>query len=109
MERNIHSFLVQSFCQENRNAAVELECVAIVCAMQALYVYLEGRKFIVENDYQLQQMVNKNNRLTRWALILQQYEMNTRYRPEMANGNADAPEKAFVADPLGAEEHRVAE
>ena len=42
----------------------------------------------------LQQMVNKNNRLTKWALIVQQYEMDTRCEPGRANGNADAVKAA---------------
>ena len=77
--------------REQKYAAVELECLAIVWALQ---VYLDGRKFVVETDHRalsyMQQMVNKNNRLTRWALALQPYQFETRFRSGKANGNADA-------------------
>ena len=80
--------------REQKYAAVELECLAIVWAVQALQVYVDGRKFVVETDHRalsyMQQMVNKNNRLTRWALALQPYQFETRFRSGKANGNADA-------------------
>ena len=53
--------------RKQKYAAVELECLAIVWAVQALQVYLDGRKYVVETDHRalsyMQQMVNKNNRL----------------------------------------------
>lgn len=80
--------------REQRYAAVELECLAMVWAVQALHVYLDGRRFILETDHKalsfLHQMVHKNNRLTRWALVLQPYSFGVRYRQGKANGNADA-------------------
>lgn len=55
--------------REQRYAAVEKECLAIVWAIQSLRVYSFGRVFRIQTDHHplqwMQQMKNKNMRLTR--------------------------------------------
>ena len=61
--------------REQKYAIIEKECLAIIWALGFFYPYLYGQHFVIETDHQplkcLQQMKNKNQRLTRWALSLQ--------------------------------------
>ena len=56
---------------------VEKEYLAVVWVVQKFHQYLYGREFILETDHQPLTYLNKskteNSRLTRWALLLQQY------------------------------------
>ena len=55
--------------------------------------YLDGRKFIIETDHNpltwVNKMKDKNQRLLRWALALQTYTFEVKYRKGSQNGNAD--------------------
>eukprot|EP00795_Rhopilema_esculentum_P005569 gene5569-9573_t len=79
--------------RERRYAVVEKECLAIVWAIQQLRVYLYGRKFSIQTDHNalkwLDQMKEKNSRLTRWSLALQMYNYRVEYRRGQDNSNAD--------------------
>eukprot|EP00795_Rhopilema_esculentum_P006818 gene6818-12410_t len=79
--------------RERRYAVVEKECLAIIWAIQQLRVYLYGRKFSIQTDHNalkwLDQMKEKNSRLTRWSLALQMYNYKVEYRRGQDNSNAD--------------------
>ncbi len=79
---------------ETRYSATELECLAIIRAVEHFAVYLTGRSFTVQTYHRalqfLQQSRHLNGRLTRWALTLQQYIFDIKYRPGKNNGNADS-------------------
>ena len=53
-----------------------------------------GRTFTVQTDHRallwLDRLKDTNSRLTRWSLILQQYQFTVTHRPGSTNGNADA-------------------
>ena len=74
-------------------SATELECLAIIRAMEQFAVYLTGRFFTSQTDHRalqfLQQSRHLNGRLIRWALTLQQYMFDIQYWPGKNNGNAD--------------------
>lgn len=57
-------------------------------------VYLLRISFMIAIDHcaleWLDQTKMDNSRLTRWSLTLQPYQFKVTYRPEKANGNADA-------------------
>ena len=78
---------------ESRYSAAELECLAIIRAVEHFAIYLTGRSFIVQTDHRalqfLQQSRHLNRRLNRWALTLQQYTFDIQYQPGKNNGNAD--------------------
>ena len=78
---------------EKHYSATELECLAVVQAIDHFAAYLIGRPFTVETDHRaLQYLLSSrhlNSRLTRWALKLQSYSFNIRYRPGKSNQNAD--------------------
>ena len=79
--------------REQKYAVIEKECLAIVWALGFFYPYLYGQHFVVETDHQplkwLQQMKNKNQRLTRWALSLQPFKCDIRHRAGAEHKNAD--------------------
>ena len=74
-------------------SATELECLAIIRAVEHFAVYLTGRFFTVQTDHRALNSYNSqtpewNGRLTRW-LTLQQYTFDIQYRPGKNNGNTD--------------------
>ena len=62
---------------EKNYSTVELECLAIVWAIQKFQLYLYGKHFTLETDNQpmlfLASSSKLNAKLMRWSLILQQY------------------------------------
>ena len=61
-----------------RYSTIERECLAIVWALTKLSRFLVGREFILQTDHRpltfLQSSKTKNNRLLRWALMIQEYK-----------------------------------
>ena len=74
-------------------STTELECLAILEAIEYWHYYLCGLKFNVVTDHQPLQGVVKmkrpNTRLFNWAMRLNQYDMKIRYRPGSQNHEAD--------------------
>ena len=64
---------------QTRYSAMEVECLAIVKSI------VIGNRFTIETNHRalqfLQSARHLNGRLTRWALKLQTYSFNVRYRP----------------------------
>ena len=79
--------------KETRYSARELECLAIIRALEHFALYLTGRSFTVQTDYRAlqfrQQSRHLNGQFTRWVLTLQQYTFDIQYRPGKNNDNAD--------------------
>ena len=79
------------------------ECLAIKLGIEAFRVYILGRKFIVQTDHRslvwLDKLKDKNARLERWSLILQQYSLTVQHRNGLANGNANALSRASLDYP----------
>ena len=80
--------------RERNYATIEKECLAIKWSIEALRVYLLGKKFILQTDHNplkwLGKMKDQNGRLSRWSLSLQPYSFNIEHRPGRENANADA-------------------
>ena len=78
---------------ESHYSATELECLAVVRAIQHFEVYLAWQHFELVTDHQaLQGLTTSNNqnwRLILWALFLQDFSFNVTYRPGLENSNAD--------------------
>ena len=71
-----------------------------VWAVAKLRPYIYGTHFIIETDHNplhwLGQMANKNARLLRWSLALQDLDYEVRYRKGCEHINADALSRYFV-------------
>lgn len=79
--------------REEAYSASEKECACLVWATQKLSCYLYGAEFVFITDHcpltWLSQMSNKNPRLLRWSLALQQFSFEVRYKKGKANVNVD--------------------
>ncbi len=86
-----HEFLLQK-----RYSTVEKETLALILALQQFEVYVTSSQFPVEvfTDHNpptfLSKMKNKNQRLTRWTLFLQEYNLDVKHIPGKQNLLADA-------------------
>lgn len=75
-------------------ATVEKECLAIKWAVEHLKYYLIGREFTLITDHAPLKWMSlnrdKNSRITRWFLELQNYKFKVEHRAGGQHGNADA-------------------
>ena len=80
--------------REERYSTIEKVCLAVKLGIKAFRFYLMGCTFTVQTDHRallwLDRLKDTNLRLTRWSLILQQYQFTVTHRPGSTNGNADA-------------------
>ena len=94
--------------REVRYSTIEKECLAIKLGVEAFRVYLLGRQFIIQTDHRslvwLDKLKEKNARLARWSLILQQYAFTVVHRAGTLNRNADALSRASLQVPSQAQE-----
>lgn len=71
----------------------EKEMLAIVWALKKLRVYLLGAQTVIRTDHQSITFFNKcrfaNNRVMRWILATQDYDITYEYLPGKLNGAAD--------------------
>ena len=78
---------------EKNWSTIEKEAYAIVHAVKQFYPYLYGRKFQVLSDHKpLRELLKKKDtsaKLARWALCLQDYDIDIEYRSGKTNQNAD--------------------
>ena len=81
---------------ESRYANIERELLAMVFACIRFNTYLQGRRFTVQSDHKLLEMIhlkslhNAPPRLQRILLQLQKYDMTIKYRPGSEMLLADA-------------------
>ena len=78
---------------ESNYAIAELECLALVKSVEHFGHYLVGKPFRIIIDHKaleaLQTSKRLTGRLTRWALLLQQYVFEVKYKPGTKHPNAD--------------------
>ena len=78
---------------ESHYTTTEKECLAIVWAVKKYYNYLYGREFILQTDHECLTYINKtkfsNNRIMRWAMYLQNFQILIEAIKGSANVGAD--------------------
>ncbi|KHJ39848.1 hypothetical protein D918_10120 [Trichuris suis] len=90
---------------EKNYSVIEKECLAIVFATKKFRHFLLGSKFRVLTDHAPLQWLaaqKMEGRLTRWAVMLQEFDMVIAYRPGQSNGNADALSRSPIQDQTAA-------
>ena len=78
---------------ERQYSVIERECLAVVFAVKHFRHYLLGRPFSLHTDHQPLQWLSAQKmegRLCRWALALQEFDFEIKYRRGSSNANADA-------------------
>lgn len=79
---------------ETRYTITEIECLAVVFALQKFRQYIHGRNFVVKTDHHsLQYLLNlkdPNSRLARWQLKMQGYDYVIEYKPGVNIKHVDA-------------------
>jgi len=96
MLRPVSYFSKKLLKYQKNYSTVEKECLAIVTALQHFDVYLNTtvHPIIVWSDHNplvfLPKMKNHNQRLLRWSLILQKYNIEIKHIPGRENVVADA-------------------
>ena len=84
---------------EKNYFATELECLAVVWAVEKFRAYLEGFKFKVITDHSslrsLQKMQNPTGRLARWAMKLLSYDIEIEHRKGSSHHAPDALSRMF--------------
>ena len=79
---------------ESRYSSIERELLAIVWSLQHYSHIVFGQEITVQTDHQplrySDSLSEKNSRLTRWSLILQNFRLSVEYKRGSLNGNADA-------------------
>lgn len=78
---------------ERNYSTTEREALAVVWAVTKFRGYIEGSDVIVKSDHQplrwLMSLKSPSGRLARWALILQEYNLQIEYTPGRCNAVAD--------------------
>ena len=79
---------------ESNYTVSELECLAVMRAVDAFAIHLHGRKFRIVTDHRALRALNTssklNGRLLRWALALQAYFFDVQHRAGVNHSNADS-------------------
>lgn len=89
------AFYSKKLSKSEKNYSVtEIELLALVEAVEHFKLYLLGAPFVVITDHKallaLDRLITANKRLTRWSLILANYNFTVTYKPGSLNTNADA-------------------
>ncbi len=75
-------------------SVTEKECLALVYAVKKYRHYIYGTHFTLYSDHNplqhIMKIKNPNGRLTRWSLILMEYDFTVVYKPGKNHQNADA-------------------
>ena len=104
-DRPVAYFSRKLLPREERYSTIEKECLAIKLGVQAFHVYLVGCTFVIQTDHRslewLNRMKGMNARLTRWSLMLQNYDFRIEYRTGRKNGNADGLSRQWDSINLG--------
>ena len=84
--------------REEKLSTTEKECLGIVWAVELFRYYLFGRKFRLQTDHNplvwLNQVHDKNRKLLRWSVTLQEYDMQVEHKSGKNNSNVDAHSRA---------------
>ena len=98
-------FFSKKFNKHQKNySTVEKECLSLILALQHFEVYLTSSSspIVVFSDHNpltfIHKMKNKNQRLLRWSLLLQEYNLDIRHIRGKDNIIPDALSRAWCLD-----------
>jgi transposase InsO family protein len=106
-EERVISFYSQKLSSAQRKyAATERECLAVLMSIRHFRCYIEGVHFHVQTDCSAITWIQNlkadgSNRLSRWAMELQQYEMSISHKKGKLNIVPDALSRSLDAIAIG--------
>ena len=78
---------------ERNYSTIKKECLAVVWGIKRFHMYLYGVRFVLQTDHEPLKYMNSakftNNRLMRWAMFLQSYNMKVEAIKGSENVGAD--------------------
>lgn len=86
---------------ERNYSLIQRECLAIIFALKQFRYYLLGRPFILFTDHAPLQWLSSQKMeglLSRWALVMQEYDMQIKYQKGSLNVPADALSHVHMTD-----------
>nr|KAI8764985.1 hypothetical protein BgiMline_002655 [Biomphalaria glabrata] len=90
---------------ESNYATIELECLALVWAIEKFQAFLYGKHFTLQTDHKplsyLSSSKHLNARLMRWSLLLQPYSFQVEHVPGNENAAPDFLSRHCVLEPTG--------
>ncbi|KAK0055907.1 hypothetical protein Bpfe_014576, partial [Biomphalaria pfeifferi] len=90
---------------ESNYATIELECLALVWAIEKFQAFLYGKHFTLQTDHKplsyLSSSKHLNARLMRWSLLLQPYSFQVEHVPGSQNAAPDFLSRHCVLEPKG--------
>ena len=94
-QRKPIGFFSRTLAAAERNYSVsEKEFLAVIWAVQTLRPYLYGEHFIVHTDHAslrwVMNVTDPSGRLSRWRLLLSEFDFEIKYKKGKANSQADA-------------------
>ena len=102
VERPLGYFSKRLSPAEKNYAVTELECLAVVCAIDHFAVHLVGKHFSVITDHKaltaLRSSQNLNRRLMWWTLALRDYDFEISHRAGASHQNADGLSRQVWSD-----------
>ena len=113
-EHPVEYFSKQLHGAEQNYSATELECFAIVCALEQFHVYLNLPFTVITDHSALQWLFSlnpsmKRGRLLKWSVFLSSYDFKVLHRPGAAQQHVDALSRAPIALHLSFQELRDAQ
>lgn len=96
------SYASATLDETKRNySATERGAYAIYWAVNQFRPYLHGRKFQLQTDHKALEYIfegkARNQKLSRWALTIQEFDFEVVYRKGEQNGNADGLSRLMVS------------
>jgi hypothetical protein len=89
---------------EKAYSVIERELLAIIWSVKHFRHYIYGQKIILQTDHSplkwLMSHKDSSSRLMRWALQLQEYNIQIDYKPGRINRNADALSRIPYESPI---------
>src|SRR5664279_4397484 len=93
VQRNVAYFSRKLLPRETRYSVLEKECLGILASCLKWHQWIYGHKILALTDHRalefLDSTAQHNSRIARWKIILDNYDLRTKYRRGSDHANCD--------------------